>query len=111
MELPKSNLKFLTDREAGQVEGFAAAMDRVFEFITHDQRSGKSYDPMTVSEDRTTMHSYAFDMKDGGRHHPVSDYASVREILDTLFMETISEMAGDAFDKAHSIRYPRGRTE
>ena len=91
-------MKELSDREAGFVEGFAAALERIYQWETGDHRSGKSYDPMTVSSDGMTMHSYAFDMKDGGRHHPVSDYESVDEIADVLFTETCVDI-GDGNDE------------
>lgn len=81
-------LKKLTPRQAGFIEGFATALEEVYELETGDHRSGKSYDPMTVSEDGTMMHSYAYDMKDGTRHHPVSDYESVDEIAAVLLDET-----------------------
>lgn len=51
--------------EARKVEIYARAMADISEKLTGDRRSGKSYDPMTVSGDGTIMHSYAFDMKDG----------------------------------------------
>jgi hypothetical protein len=76
----------LTFAEERFIEGYAAALQNLEYKVTGDCGSSKSYDPMTV--EGTTMHSYAFSMKDGGRHHSVTDYESVKEILDTLLKET-----------------------
>ncbi len=40
-----------------------------------------------------TMHSYAFNLKDGGRHHPLSAYKSLEEITGLLFDETLDAIA------------------
>lgn len=41
---------------------------------------GKSYDPLTI--EGHTAHSYAFDFKDGGRHHPFGSLAELEGWLD-----------------------------
>lgn len=81
----------LDARQRGYIEGYAAALDRIMYATTHDSPSSKSYDPMTI--DGNTMHSYAFNMKDGGRHHPISEYESVDEICAFMFNEALDWMA------------------
>jgi hypothetical protein len=81
----KNNLKQLTPDQQRFIEGYAAALQDLEYKITGDNSCSKSYDPMKCESE--VMHSYAFNMKDGGRHHPVKDYENVREILDTLLDE------------------------
>lgn len=77
----------LTPREKGHIEGYAAACDDIYTRLTGDSLSSKSYDPCTI--EGNTIHSYAFSLKDGGRHHPLKDYSSVKEITDLLLNETV----------------------
>ena len=72
----------LTEKQTGEIEGFAQALQRMIFSITGENIIGKHYDPMTIGDG--VMHSYAFDMKDGGRHHKLSDYESIDEIKDVL---------------------------
>lgn len=83
----------LTPRERGHIEGYAAAMDDLYNALTGDSFSGKSYDPMTI--EGGMMHSYAFDLKDGGRHHPLSDYESVEEICGMMLFQTTEAIKGE----------------
>jgi hypothetical protein len=71
----------------GYIEGYAAALADVMRYYTSDSSCGKHYDPMQISNG--IMHSYAFDMKDGGRHHPLSDYKDVGDIKQTLLKEAV----------------------
>ena len=48
---------------------------------------------MQVSADGVTMHSYAFDMLDGGRHHPVAGYRDASHICEVLLAEGIGMIA------------------
>jgi hypothetical protein len=80
----------LTYDEERRVEGYAKALEDLTVLIMGEGFSAKSYDPMTV--EGTVMHSYAFNMKDGGRHHPVRDYKSVEEIYQTLLNETVQNL-------------------
>lgn len=75
----------LTYDEERQIEAYAEALDAMMRELTGESPSAKRYDPMTV--EGGVMHSYAFNMKDGGRHHPVTDYASVDEIKSVLLQE------------------------
>lgn len=61
----------ITDDDARFIEGYAAALFDVIRKLTLDEPAVKSYDSMTVDTKRGLLHSYFFNMKDGGRHHPV----------------------------------------
>lgn len=76
------------------IEGYATALKDLELRLLGDNGCSKSYDPMTCEE--KVMHSYAFDMKDGGRHHPVGDYGSVEEILSVLLEETARSLSREA---------------
>ena len=78
----------LTHDEQRHLEGYAAALQDLLFKVTGENYCSKIYDPMTCEP--TVMHSYAFDMKDGGRHHYVKDYRSIEEIKDILMDETIT---------------------
>lgn len=84
--MAKSRLRLTYDEER-MIEGYALALDHVILKLTGESPSYKSYDPMKI--EGVEMHSYAFNMKDGGRHHAVDDYQSVGEILDCLLSEAI----------------------
>jgi hypothetical protein len=90
----------MTNNEARYIEGYAAALQDIMYELTGDNGCAKSYDPMTVEEDRGIMHSYAFDMKDGGRHHAISDYDDLREITKTLLDEVCREIKADILSNA-----------
>jgi hypothetical protein len=83
-------MKTLKKSEQRYIEGYAAALLDVLFELTGDNLCSKCYDPMTCEE--SVMHSYAFDMKDGSRHHDVKDYEDVEEIKRILLWETISNI-------------------
>lgn len=86
---PNKDAKRLTlsQKEADYIEGYAAALQELLLRLTGNNGCGKTYDPITIDLDKGIMHSYAFDMKDGGRHHSISDYDSLDEILKYLTNE------------------------
>lgn len=96
-------MKSLTDQESRFIEAYAAALQDILWQITGDNGCSKNYDPMTI-EDGRIMHSYAFDMKDGGRHHPVSDYKDVHEIKSILLDEVANHIRNETHDLLSSVR-------
>jgi hypothetical protein len=84
-----TRLTAITEREAGFIEGYAMALEDVMGDLIGERFSAKSYDPMTVDLATATMRSYAFNLKDGGRGHPLSDYESVDEICALMATETL----------------------
>ena len=78
----------LTEEEKQFCIGYATALQHMMRELTGENTCSKQYDPMEIDE--TTIHSYAFDMKDGGRHHPLSDYESVYDIYSTILEEAAS---------------------
>jgi len=81
-----SGLLLNDPRLKGFVEGYAYALQDMILRLTGDDTCGKVYDPMTITD---KMHSYAFNMKDGGRHHPLGDYEDVGEIVHILLEEAV----------------------
>jgi hypothetical protein len=71
------------------VEGYAAACADLMQALTGDNPCSKLYDPLSVDPEGGKMHSYAFDMSDGGRHHPISDYEDISDICYALSAETV----------------------
>ena len=82
----------LTKEEKQFCIGYASALQDMMRELTGDNTCGKSYDPMEI--DDTTIYSYAFDMKDGGRHHPINDYMNADDICFTILDETVSWIKG-----------------
>lgn len=79
-------MNYLSNNQQRFLEGYATALQDIEYLLTGDNGCSKSYDPMKCEE--TVMHSYAFNMKDGGRHHPVKDYKNTDEIKKVLLEET-----------------------
>ena len=84
----------VSERQAGHLEGYAKALNDLLIDITGDSFSAKSYDPMTVDIKQGVMMSYAFDLKDGGRRHPLHEYESVDEITHMMRSEVLQEING-----------------
>lgn len=99
-------MKKLTQREAGHIEGYARALADMLQVVA-EEIGGKSYDPMTVKG--ATMHSYCFDMKDGGRHHPISDYESVEEIFAYLLSEALDNVDAARAEKFNLFHDPTNK--
>ena len=79
----------LTSEEKHHLEGYALGLTDLVRKVTYNSMCSKSYDPMTI--DDVEMHSYAFNLKDGGRHHPLSDYENIKEIKDLMLKEAADE--------------------
>lgn len=77
----------LGEKQQAYLKGYAMAIQNMMEGITGEHSMAKSYDPIQFSDD--TIHSYAFNFKDGGRHHPLSDYNSLYEITECMLKEGI----------------------
>lgn len=69
------------------IEGYAMALTDIMRKMSGEGPCCKSYDPMMI--EGMTAHSYAFDMKDNGRHHDLSLYEDVQEIFDCLLEEAV----------------------
>ena len=81
------DLKDIDTATALIIEGYALACTDIMYAMTKDSPCAKSYDPMRI--EGMTAHSYASDLKDGGRHHDLTEYESVGEILKDLVKETL----------------------
>ena len=83
----------LNEKEQRYLEGYAAALQDILYKFTGGNSCSKRYDPMTC--EATVIHSYAFNMKDGGRHHSVEHYESIEEIKNILISEVAREIHYD----------------
>ena len=75
----------LSKKEQEYLKGYAQALQDIMWRMTGENGCAKRYDPIDFSEDK--IHSYAFDMKDGGRHHPLSDYKDIDDIKECMAKE------------------------
>lgn len=75
------------------VEGYAFACADLMTRLSGDSPCGKSYDPLVISG--STAHSYAFELKDGGRHHDLTLFKNVGEIMDCLADEAVAWIKAD----------------
>jgi hypothetical protein len=80
-----TNTMKLTESDKYFLKGYAEAIQDMLYKLTCENTCAKSYDP--IDFDKTTIHSYAFNLKDGGRHHPLSDYESVQEVCNLMVTE------------------------
>ena len=94
----------IDERTAGFIEGYATALKEVELRLTGENGCSKTYDPMTVADGQ--MYSYAFDMKDGGRHHCIADYKDLTEVKLVLFREFENELVDQVLIEPNSIRSP-----
>jgi len=84
--------------DKGYIEGYASACDAIIKKLTGEGMSCKSYDPLSVVLEDQVMRSYAFNMKDGTRSHPLSDYYDLKEICSYLLQETIDVITQELED-------------
>ena len=77
----------ITLEEARNLEGYAQALQDMMWKLTGDNANSKSYDPMTVELGRRVIHSYAFDLKSGGRHHQFDEFESLDEVKSLMLEE------------------------
>lgn len=75
----------LTKADEEYLRGYAQALQDVMRKMTGGNTCCKSYDP--IEFDTNVIHSYAFDLKDGGRHHPLADYENREEITGYMLNE------------------------
>jgi hypothetical protein len=77
----------VSGKDKQYLKGYARALQDIMTELTGDNTCGKHYDPIDFSDDKIL--SYAFDLKDGGRHHPLSDYDSVDEVCALMLKEIV----------------------
>lgn len=77
----------LEQHQKDYLAGYAMAIQEMMYMLTGNNTCAKYYDP--ISFDENYIRSYAFDLKDGGRHHPLSDYSSVEEITNLMLKEGV----------------------
>jgi len=83
----------LTEKEKDYIKGYAEALQDLMFKTTGSNTCGKWYDPVDFKDD--FILSYAFNLKDGGRRHPLSDYKNVKEITDIMLKESFSDIKSE----------------
>ena len=78
-----------TERKLNErdIEAYAHACYDILLELGIEDGIGKMYDPLTI-EDKIA-HSYVFDLKDGGRHHP---FTSLQELKNDILEETVKSI-------------------
>ncbi len=76
----------LTSEDKSYLKGYANALQDLLNKATGYNNNSKHYDPIDFKGDDLIL-SYAFDFKNGGRKHPVSDYTSLEDIANTMLEE------------------------
>lgn len=77
-----------SEEEGKKIEHFAECLDKLELLMTGESRSAKMYDPMTCEYETQVLHSYTFDLRDGGRHHKASDYNDLDDLFSVMLNET-----------------------
>ena len=88
-------MKALTVEQANYIKGYANALQDLMRELTGRDTCAKSYDPFLYEEGDDQFHSYAFNMKDGGRHHDLSDYKDVEEITEIMLAESVEDIKAE----------------
>jgi len=83
-------MKLPSTQEQYYILGYAMALQDVLEKITGENNCAKRYDPITFESDYIL--SYAFDLKTGGRKHPLSDFQDIDDIANTMLEEVVLEL-------------------
>ncbi len=86
--------KQITQETALILEGYALGLAHMMYRLNGDNPYSKGYNPMRVVHPHLAF-SYAFDMKDGGLQHDLSDYKDIGEIMDVLLQEAVDWVRPD----------------
>lgn len=78
-------MKKPNEQEEQYIKGYAQALQDVLRELTGINGISKHYDPISFTD--TDILSYAFNLKDGGRTHPLKDYADINELKKIMLNE------------------------
>lgn len=79
---------FDDEGSAREIEAFAAGVSEVLAMLGIEL-CAKGYDPLRIDEEEKIARSYAFDLWDGGRHHP---YESLGQIIEGIRKDAVKEL-------------------
>lgn len=83
----------LTKKEKTELRSYAEALQDLMREVTGENACAKRSDPMEFGSDY--IHSYAFNLKDGTRIHPLKDYESISEIKKIMLKEATDWIKDD----------------
>lgn len=91
-------MKDVTDYERGYIEGAAEAAWKIaIKCGATELQHCKTYDPATVANGQ--IHSYVFDLADGGRHHDLKDYEDIHDVV-RRFVDEATQIISKPIDAA-----------
>lgn len=93
----------ITKDEKEYIKGYARALQDMMFVLTGENTCDKPYDP--VEFDDGVLHSYAFELKDGGRHHPLKLYKDVEEIRKLMLKESVCFVRDKGIKKSVVEKY------
>ena len=82
----------LNERQAGHIEGYAAALQDIQARLTGGNWCAKRYDPATVEIDEGRIASYAYQLLNGSRIHPLSAFESMEQVTGLMLDEVFEEV-------------------
>lgn len=79
------------DLSPREIEAYATGVAEVLALVGIEL-CAKSYDPLRIDEEEKIAHTYAFDLWDGGRHHP---YESLEQVVQGIRKEAVENLRED----------------
>ncbi len=86
-------MKELTEKEKWYLKGYADALQWAMYELTGDNTCSKSYDPISFGDGYIA--SYAFDLKNCGRRHELSEFANCGEIEALMLNQACEWIRGE----------------
>ena len=80
----------LNPRQAGHIEGYAAALQDIMQRLTGECWCDKECDPAEVVDGR--LYSYAYDLRAGGRVHELSEFGAVEDVTGLMLAEVAQHL-------------------
>lgn len=86
------SMEKMSPAQASFLTGYANALQDVLLAVTGANSCGKAYDPMTINLLEGVIYSYAFNLRRGGRAHPLIDFESTEEIRKLMLSEVVEQL-------------------
>jgi len=83
------DLKLPKEQKKRVLEWYARKLWHILRQLDISDGHCKMYDPLLFDTEKKVVHSYIFDLWDGGRHHP---YETLKQVEDGITKEVITEI-------------------